>query len=166
MQAELNVIWDELLPALEAGETRWTPPPASAAPKFDMGADGELNGAFSNLAFDAAPNILGVARVELRQVADGLDLSLLFDDGFEDVVRAGYASDRRSALTHIGRQHCFEAYGRARWLSPTTAQMKLAVPAGTSFFTIDIDTAARTLHSATPIWFAQDWKADALVTAR
>ena len=166
MQAELNMIWDELLPALKAGETEWTPPSAAAAPKFDMGADGEPNGAFSHVAFDATPNILGVARVELRQVADGLDLSLLFDDGFEDVIRAGYASDRRSALTHIDRQHDFAAYGRARWLSPSTAQMTLAIPAGTSFFTISIDTTARTLHSSTSAWFAQDWKADARVTAR
>ncbi len=166
MQAELNVIWDELLPALETGETEWTPPPAAAAPKFDMGADGEPNGAFSHVAFDAAPNTLGVARVELRQVADGLDLSLLFDDGFEDVIRAGYASDRQSALTHIDRQHGFAAYGRAHWLSPSTAQMTLAIPSGTSFFTISIDTAKRSLHSSTPGWFAQDWKADARVTAR
>ena len=165
MQRELDVVWDELLPALEAGETAWTPPAASDAPVFDMGDAGAPNADFRNLAFAAAPNSLGVIRVEARQVADGLDLSLRFDDGFEDEIRAGYAAERRSALTHIDRRHCFEGYARARWLSPTIAEIKLAIPCSTSFFTIVLDTSARTLSSKTPIWFCQSWKADALISA-
>ena len=166
MQRELDVLWDELLPALEAGETGWEPPAACDAPAFDMGGAGAPNAVFHDLAFDAAPNALGVVRVEARQVADGLDLALRFNDGTEDVLRAGYAADRRGVLSHIDRQHSFEAYGRARWTSPAVAEVKLALPCCTSFFTLVLDTAARALHSKTSIWFCQGWKADALVTAR
>ncbi len=165
MQRELDVLWDELLPALEADDTEWMPPAERDAPAFDMGGTGASNDAFSRLAFDAAPNALGIARVEARQVADGLDVALLFDDGIEDVVHAGYVAQRRSALTHIDRRHCFEGYGRCRWISPTAAEIKLAVPCSTSFFTIVLDTAARTLNSKTPIWFGQDRKADVTVAA-
>ena len=166
MQRELNVLWDELLPALAAGETEWTPPAAADAPAFDMGGDGAPNAAFRGLAFDAAPNALGVVRVEAHPVADGLDLALRFDDGSEDVVRAGYAADRRSALSHVDGRHTFEAYGRARWTSPSVAEIKLALPCSTNFFTLVLDTAAKTLHSTTRIWFCQPWKADTLVRAR
>lgn len=165
MQRELDVIWNELLPALEANEAEWTPPAPSDAPVFDMGGAGAQNNAFSCLSFDAAPNRLGVVRVEARQVADGLVVSLRFDDGLEDEIRAGYAADLRSALTHIDRRHCFEGYGRARWLSPSVAEIKLAVPCSTSFFTIVLDVAARTFSLKTPIWFCQSWKADAVVAA-
>ena len=163
MQRELDVLWDELLPALEAGDTEWTPPAECDAPAFDMGDPGSPNVAFSSLAFDAAPNALGVVRVEARQVADGLDVALLFNDGMEDVIRAGYVAQSRSALTHIDRRHCFEGYGRVSWPSPTVAEIKLAVPCSTSFFTIVLDTAARTLNSKTPIWFGQDGKANVTV---
>ena len=165
MQRELDVLWDELLPALEADDTEWMPPTECDAPAFDMGGTGASNDAFSRLAFDAAPNALGIVRVEARQVAEGLDVALLFDDGIEDVVHAGYVAQRRSALTHIDRRHCFEGYGRCRWISPTAAEIKLAVPCSTSFFTIVLDTAARTLNSKTPIWFGQDRKTDVTVAA-
>ncbi len=165
MQRELDVVWNELLPALEAGETEWAPPAACEAPTFDMGGDGAPNAAFHGLAFDAAPNSLGIVRVEARQDLDGLVVSLRFADGLEDEVRAGYAAERRSALAHIDRRHCFEGYGRARWLSASVAEIKLAVPCSTSFFTLVLDTASRTFSSRTPIWFCQSWKADTLVSA-
>ncbi len=165
MQRELDVVWDELLPALEAGETEWTPPAACDAPVFNMGGVGAPNAGFKSLAFDAAPNPLGVVRVEARQVADGLDISLHFADGFEDEIRVGYSADRRSALTHVDLHHCFEGYARAHWLSPTVAEIKLVIPCSTSFFTLKLDAAARTLSSKTPVWFSQYWNADALVSA-
>jgi len=166
MQRELNVIWDELVPALEAGETDWTPPAAADAPHFALGPAGAPNDVFSRLAFDAAPNTIGINHVEARQVPDGLDIALRFEDGTEDVVCAGYAAERRSALAHVDDKHCFEAYGRVRWTSPTSAEIRLALPACPSFFTLVLDTAAPSLHSKTPIWFCQGWKADVLVRAR
>lgn len=164
MQRELNVIWDELLPALEAGEE---PNPADDfEPVFDMGAPGAPNVPFATAGFDAQPNKLGVARADLRQVADGLELALRFDDGFEDVIRAGYAEDRRGALTHVSRKHAFEGYGRARWLSPAVAEVTVALPSCPSFFTFTFDTAAGTLRSFTPIWFCHPWKSDVTLVRR
>ncbi len=165
MQRELNVVWDELLPALAAGDTDWAPRADADAPSFDMGPAGTPNPAFRNLAFDAASNALGIVRVDARQIADGIDLSLRFDDGTEDVIRAGYAADRRSALAHVDARHCFEGYGRAYWTSPSVLEITLAIPTSTSFFKLVLDTGARTLRSTTPIWFSQGWKADALVSA-
>lgn len=160
MQRELNVIWDELLPALEAGEDSWIPPVAEKAPRFAMGAKGERNRGFSADSFEAKPNKLGVRQINVRQNQDGISIGFRFENGTEDVVNAGFKTEQRSVLTRVDRQHAFEAYGLARWLSPTIAEIKLALPSSPSFFTLTYDASKHSLHSVTPIWFCQSWNAD------
>lgn len=164
MQRELNVIWDELLPALEAGE-----PAAETsvpAPKFPMGPEGAENSSFSGAAFAVEENPHGIASAALRQTKDGLKLTFTFTDGTADEINAGYTAALRSTLRRVDKAHTFESYGRCAWLSPFVAEMKIAIPCSTSFFTITIDLSVRTIRIQTPIWFAWHWHADTVLKSR
>lgn len=165
MQKELDIIWDELVPALRAEEDDFVPLSEREAPKFNMGAKGSFNQSFRPDSFAVKANKLGVRAISVAQSEDGIALRLRFDDGTEDLIRAGYETEQRCALTRVSREHTFEAYGLARWISESVAEIKLAVPCSTSFFTLTYDAAARTLHSVTPIWFGQHWNSDILLSA-
>lgn len=160
MQKELNVIWDELVPALESGDYYWTLPPREFAPKFLMGEKGAFNPAFTSSVFEARPNKLGIRTIKVRQLNEGLEIIYKYVNGTEDTIRAGYNSEWRSSLRFVDKKHNFDAYGLARWLSPTVVEVKLALPCSPSFFTLTFDSARNVLHSVNRIWFAQGWNAD------
>lgn len=164
MQRELDVIWEELLPALEAEETDWTPP--EHVPQFRMGPVGTENPGFYSTAFAVEENPHGIASVALRQTRVGLSLMLNFADGTADEINAGYKAALRSALRRVDKAHTFDGYGRCSWISPDVAEMKIAIPCSTSFFTLTIDLAARKIRLQTPIWFAWHWYSDTTLCAK
>ncbi len=170
MQGELDVVWEHLLPAFAdaplpadpAGLARLRD--AEHGQRFDLGPAGAPNPALdAPRRFRCEPNPFGLVSLALSQDAGGATLELAFGDGLVDALRAGYAAPRASQLRRLAAGHSFGAFARAAWSAPGKLQLKVAVPCSTSFFTMELDLAAPSFHSSTPIWFAHPWLCDVAV---
>jgi len=173
MQEELDAIWEELLPALAdaplpsdpAGLARLRE--AEVSQRFDLGPVGAPNPAAAPFGearrFACAANPFGLVSLALLQDAGGVALQFEFGDGLVDALRAGYAAPRASQLRRLATGHSFAAFARAAWRSPAELTVRVAVPCSTSFFTLDLDLAAPSFRSRTPIWFAHPWLTDVTV---
>lgn len=161
MQKQLNVISDELIPALEAGEPAPVSPPDPVFPWFAEPA-AERDPSFAKpvcFAVNGADES-GLERIALRPENGGLALDLSFADGTADTFRGGYAEPLRGVTSHAAKLHVFETYGRARWIAPGKVEFHAVVPCTTCRFTFELDLSAKTLRWKTPILFARDWLAD------
>lgn len=170
MQAELDVVWEHLLPAF--ADAPLPPDPsglarlrqAETSQRFDLGPAGTPDPAA--VPFDAprrfacGANPFGLVSLALSQDAGGAALEFRFGDGLVDVLRAGYAAPRASQLRRLASGHSFGAFARAAWTAPGVLQIKAAVPCSTSFFTLALDLGARRFRSHTPVWFAHPWLCD------
>ena len=173
MQDELDVVWEELLPAFAdaplpadpAGLARLRD--AENGQRFDLGPDGAPDPDSipfgESRRFACAPNPFGLASLALSQDAGGATLEFEFGDGLVDALRAGYAAPRASQLRRLASGHSFGAFARAAWTVPGKLQLKAAVPCSTSFFTMELDLAAPSFRSHTPIWFAHPWLNDVAI---
>ena len=172
MQEELDVIWEHLLPAFAdaplpadpAGLARLRE--AEHGQRFDLGPAGAPSPALpfgETRRFACAPNPFGLVSLALSQDAGGAALEFGFGDGLVDVFRAGYAAPRASQLRRLASGHSFGAFARAAWTAPGKLQLKAAVPCSTSFFMMELDLAAPSFRSRTPIWFAHPWLEDVAV---
>ena len=172
MQDELDVIWDRLLPAFADAPLPADPSglarlrDAETSQRFDLGPAGAPSPALpfgESRRFRCEPNPFGLASLALSQDAGGATLEFEFGDGLVDALRAGYAAPRASQLRRLASGHSFGAFARAAWLAPDRLQLKAAVPCSTSFFTMELDLAAPSFRSRTPIWFAHPWLNDVAI---
>lgn len=171
MQNELNIVWEKLLPAFvgdkplpEAPEALADLRAAQREPRFDLGEDGAPWDGFKPETFTAPENDLGIVSIAVSQDAGGLALDLAFDDGRTDRVEAGYLAPRPCALAHVDPRHRFAAFGKAHWTEPGVAEIRLALPCSTSFFTIALDLRDKpSFHSQSTILFARWWKGDVTI---
>ena len=172
MQDELDVIWERLLPAFADAPLPADPSglarlrDAETSQRFDLGPAGAPSPALpfgESRRFRCEPNPFGLASLALSQDAGGATLEFEFGDGLVDALRAGYAAPRASQLRRLASGHSFGAFARAAWLAPDRLQLKAAVPCSTSFFTMELDLAAPSFRSRTPIWFAHPWLNDVAI---
>lgn len=171
MQGELDIAWEKLLPAF-ASEAPLPEAPAALAdlraaerePAFDLGPDGAPWAGFAPVFFETPANDLGIVSIAASQDADGLSLDVGFDDGRTDRIEAGFRAPRSCALAHVDPRHRFAAFGKARWTKPGLAEIRLALPCSTSFFTLTLDLRGKpSFRSQTAIFFARGWKSDVTI---
>ena len=173
MQEELDAIWESLLPAFSDASLPDDPEglarlrEAENSQRFDLGPAGAPRLAALGLGgvrrYACDPNPFGLSSLSLSQDAAGATIEFTFGDGLVDALRAGWDAPRASQLRRLAAGHSFGAFARAAWLTPTRLQAKVAVPCSTSFFTMELDLAAPSFRSHTPIWFAHPWLNDVAV---
>ena len=173
MQYELDAIWEALLPAFSAAPLPSDPAglarlrDAENGQRFDLGPDGAPDPAAlpfgERRRFACGPNPFGLAELAVSQDAGGVALEFEFADGLSDTLRAGFAAPRAAQLRRLASGHSFGTFARAAWTAPGKLQLKVAVPCSTSFFTMELDLAAPSFRSSTPIWFAHPWLNDVRV---
>jgi CubicO group peptidase (beta-lactamase class C family) len=161
MQGQFDIMWNKLLPAVQDA-----PLPENEAAladlrnaerefEFDFGPVGAPQKAFKSVAFEVGENPFRIKTVSVVQDGGGLAVDLGFANGAVDRIEAGYTEPRPCSLRYVYDNHLFAAWGRAHWKNETTAEIRLAIPCGTSFLTFTLGTASCTFRTCSEIFFAR-----------
>lgn len=169
MQAELDVIWDSLLPAFGEAPSARDPRGlamlrrAEHSQEFPFGPDGSPDSSVApdgKIEFGVEANPYGVVSMSFEQDESGLTAELAFGDGHVDSLRAGWKRPEASCLGRLSQGQSLEAFAKAHWGAPGVLEMAMVAPRTTHFFNITLDFGSLTMRIRTPIWFSHPWLCD------